>query len=143
MRTCHGALLLAVAMVLLSTGICTAPVPALGPGLNKFSPEYAPAPGPGLDEFLPEYAPAPGPGLNELPPEYAPAPGLGLDEFPSEYAPVPGPGLYSCSKILYSSGCHAQSCLDKCYSQLKGDGLCIQKACKCSYKCKKPAHLGI
>ncbi|KAG2654408.1 hypothetical protein PVAP13_1NG482300 [Panicum virgatum] len=68
----------------------------------------------------------------------APASGLGLDKFPPKHAPEPGPGLYSCSKILYSSGCHAETCLDKCFSQMKGDGLCIHKACKCSYKCKQP-----
>ncbi|PAN08530.1 hypothetical protein PAHAL_1G418400 [Panicum hallii] len=99
MRTCHGALLLAVAMVLLSTGICTARAPA-----------------PGLDEFQLEYsaAPAPGPGFDELPPEY------------------------SCLKILYSGGCDAKTCDDKCLSQLKGNGQCIDKACRCSYLCKPP-----
>ncbi|RCV08578.1 hypothetical protein SETIT_1G337900v2 [Setaria italica] len=92
MRTCHGALLLlAVAMVLLSTGICTAPAPA----------------------------PAPGPGLNEFPPEYARAPVL-----------MP--------KILYSGGCDDKTCHDKCFSQLKGDGLCVGTACQCSYLCKPP-----
>nr|TKW41848.1 hypothetical protein SEVIR_1G344500v2 [Setaria viridis] len=116
MRTCHGALLLAVAMVLLSTGICTAPAPA-------------PAPGPGLNEFPPEYARAPGPGFDEFPPEYAPAPGPGMDKFPPEY---------SCPKILYSGGCDDKTCHDKCFSQLKGDGLCVGTACQCSYLCKPP-----
>ncbi|KAG2661933.1 hypothetical protein PVAP13_1KG112048 [Panicum virgatum] len=97
MRTCHGALFLAVAMVLLSTGICTAPAPGLG-----------------LDEFQLEYSPAPGPGLDELPPEY------------------------SCLKTLYSGGCDVKTCHDKCLSQLKGNGQCADKACRCSYLCKPP-----
>ncbi|RCV08579.1 hypothetical protein SETIT_1G338000v2 [Setaria italica] len=92
MRTCHGALLLAVAMVLLSTGMCTVP--------------------------------APGSGLHE--------------HHPPKHAPVPGPGLYSCYKVLYSDGCDAETCLDKCFSKMKGDGICIREACKCSYKCPTP-----
>ncbi|CAD6242111.1 unnamed protein product [Miscanthus lutarioriparius] len=49
-------------------------------------------------------------------------------EFPPEYA---------CSKILYSSGCDDR-CPDECFSQLKGDGLCIGEACQCSYLCRPP-----
>ena len=46
---------------------------------------------------------------------------------------------YSCLKILlYSGGCDARTYHDKCFSQLKGNGLCIDKACQCSYFCKPP-----
>ena len=45
---------------------------------------------------------------------------------------------YSCLKTLYSGGCDVKTCHDKCLSQLKGNGQCADKACRCSYLCKPP-----
>ncbi|KAG0535111.1 hypothetical protein BDA96_04G338600 [Sorghum bicolor] len=61
-------------------------------------------------------------------------------------APAPAPGKmfppeYRCSSVLYSSGCNDKTlttCENKCFNQLKGDGLCIRGACQCSYMCKPP-----